>query len=107
MRKLYTFILTFVLCFSISSCTVNWFDKTFSVPWWSIAIPTVVLVLVVWVVAGKYLSKKTYVCPKCNGEFQPVWWKAALSLHINDDRIFRCPHCGKRSLCHLSYKNKR
>ena len=107
MRKLYLLLSVFTLMFGLSSCTVNWFDEKIEVPWWMIAIPTAVFVILVLVITGKYFSKQIYVCPKCNKEFHPDWKKAALSLHVNSDRMFKCPHCGKTSMCYLSYKNKK
>jgi len=85
----------------LSSCTVNWFDKQYDVPWWVIAIPVVILVLIFLVVARKCFSSREYVCPSCNHTFSPKWWQAALTVHINSDRVLKCPHCGKRGFCRL------
>ena len=83
---------------SLSSCQVNWFDKHYEVSWWVIAIPAVI----VFVWAGKHIASKKYICSKCNGAFYPKWWKAAISLHVNDDRVFKCPHCGNKGFCRIS-----
>lgn len=100
MKKIMTILL---LCgavgLSLTSCTVNWFDRQFDVPWWVIAVPVAVFSAIVWVAAGKHIASKKYVCPTCGQGFYPKWWRAALSVHVNDDRVFKCPHCGKRDLC--------
>ncbi len=86
----------------LSSCTVNWFDKQYDVPWWAVAIPVILLCLIFLVAACKYFTSKKYICPACNRTFSPKWWQAALTIHINSDRVFKCPHCGKRSFCRLA-----
>lgn len=99
MRK--TFISVTLLCSMLvllASCQVNWFDKHYEVSWWVIAIPAVI----VFVWAGKHIASKKYICSKCNGAFYPKWWKAAISLHVNDDRVFKCPHCGNKGFCRIS-----
>lgn len=91
-------ISTFALAFG----KVNWFDQQYDVPWWVIAVPVIIIFLITWIVAGKHIASKKYACPKCNKTFYPRWWKAAFSIHMNGDRIFKCPHCGKRGFCPLS-----
>jgi len=93
--------LLIVSLFSFTSCKVNWGDKQYDVHWWVIAIPVVIFSVVVLVMAGKYIASKKFVCPKCNKSFYPKWWKAALSIHINDDRVFKCPYCGRKGFCSL------
>ena len=90
----------------LTSCRVNWFDKQYDVPWWMVAIPVAVLFLIALVVARKCFASKTYVCPTCNSTFSPKWWNAAFTIHINSNRIFKCPHCGKRGFCRLSGKGE-
>ena len=99
MKKIAFVILTIVLVFSLTSCKVNWFDQQYDVPWWAIAIPVFVFSAIVLFVAGKHIASKKYVCPKCNKSFYPKWWQAALSIHMNDDRVFKCPHCGRKGFC--------
>lgn len=99
-------LLTFITMLSLTSCQVNWFDQHYDVPWWVIAVPAVLFLLIVLIAAGKCISKKEYVCPKCNQTFHPKWWKAAVSVHIGDDRVFKCPHCGRAGLCNVSHSSK-
>ena len=104
------FSLVVLLCIttlSLTSCNVNWSGEQYDVPWWTIAIPVVVFSVIVWFAAGKYIASKEYVCPKCNKTFYPKWWKAAFSVHINHDRVFRCPHCGRKGFCHVEDKDNR
>lgn len=98
MKKSVIVWLLLVLPFSLTSCKVNWYDQQYDVPWWVIAVPVVILFFVV----GKHIASKKYVCPNCYKTFYPKWWKAAFSIHINDDRVFKCPHCGKKDFCSLS-----
>lgn len=92
---------------SLTSCKVNWFDKQYDVPWWTVAIPVTVITVTVILLAGKIISSKKYICPECGKSFHPKWWQAMLSLHINSDRLFKCPHCGKRSFCSPSREKQR
>lgn len=106
MKRIIFVFLTCVLSFSLTSCQVNWFDKHYAVPWWIIVIPTVIFSLIVWIAAGKHIAAKRYVCPKCNRSFYPKWWKAAISIHMNDDRVFKCPNCGRKGFCTRSGETK-
>ena len=103
MKRSITIVLIIgVNLFFLTSCKVNWFDQQYDVPWWVIAVPVVVFSAIVWFAAGKHIASKKYVCPKCNKSFYPKWWHAAISIHMNDDRVFRCPHCGRKGFCPLS-----
>ena len=85
----------------LTSCRVNWFDKQYDVPWWMIAIPVAVWSLA-WLIGGSlYIASKKYRCPLCARTFSPKRYRAMLSVHVNGDRVFKCPHCGKRKLCQL------
>lgn len=102
MKKVSIVWLMLVLSFSLTSCKVNWFDQQYDVQWWVIAIPVIIFFAIVWIAAGKHIASKKYVCPKCNKTFYPKWWVAAVSIHMNDDRVFKCPHCGRKGFCPLS-----
>ena len=91
-------ILTFLMLF-LTSCKVNWFDRHYDVPWWGIAVPVASFLFFVCFFAGKSIAKKKYVCPQCCKTFSPKWQQAAFSIHINNDRLFRCPHCGRKNFC--------
>ncbi len=104
MKKFSLASCAFIVLLSLCSCQVNVSSATYDVPWWIIIVPTVVFIFVVWYAVGKYISKKKYVCPSCHKTFYPKWWGAAFSLHVNDDRALKCPHCKKKSFCHLSWE---
>ncbi len=95
-------VLICIMILSLTSCQVNWFDRHYDVPWWMIAIPIVIFSLIVWIVAGKCIASKKYICPKCNKTFYPEWWSAAVSIHINNNRVFKCPNCKTKSFCRIS-----
>ena len=90
----------------LTSCKVNWFDKQYDAPWWAIAIPVAIFSVAMILLCTKYITSKEYLCTKCGGKFHPKWYQAMLSLHINSDRYFKCPHCGKRSFCHIVREKK-
>ena len=99
MKKLAVVCSAIFLSLCLTSCEVHWFEKSYDVPWWVIAIPTLLILAAAWFFAGKAIAKKEYRCSKCQTDFYPVWWKAAFSVHVNDDRVFKCPHCGRKGFC--------
>ena len=101
-RKGYKLVLLLgALALSLCSCRVNLLHRSLDVPWWTIAIPVALIVILAWYFGGKYYAQKTYICPQCGGSFEPKWWLAAFTVYVMDARIYRCPHCGRRGFCHL------
>lgn len=96
-----TLLLIIISTLMFSSCDVHFGNIHYDVPWWVIAIPVAVILLSVYIIGGIILSKNEYVCPNCNKTFSPKWYKAAYTIHLNNDRVFKCPHCKKRGLCKL------
>jgi len=92
----------FLFIFTLSACDVHFGDNHYDIPWYFIAIPVIIFTAIVFAVAGKIIANKKYVCPKCYKTFSPKWWVAAFSLHINGERLFKCPHCGRKNFCHIS-----
>ena len=86
----------------LTSCRVNWYDRHYDVPWWVIAVPVIIFSAVTLFAGGQYIASKKFICPNCYKTFHPKWWKAMLSIHVNDDRLFKCPYCGKKGFCYLS-----
>ena len=76
-------------------------NTSYDVPCRLIAVPVIVYSVAVFYIAGKVISKKKYTCPSCGHTFYPKWWKAMFSVHINSDRVFRCPHCGTKDFCYM------
>ncbi len=99
MKKLAFGFSIFLLPLCLTSCEVHWFSKKYDVPWWWIAIPTLLFFFCICFFAGKRISKKEYVCPICQKTFYPKWWQAAFSIHVNEDRVFKCPCCGRKGFC--------
>lgn len=106
LKRILLLTLLLILPLPLTSCQVNWFGESYDAPWYVIAIPTLIFLCVALFIAGHCIAKKLYVCPKCGGEFHPLFWAAMLSVHINDDRLFKCPHCGHKGFCHGSRNNK-
>lgn len=105
MKKL---CLALLLCpMMLCSCEVHFGSARFDVPWWVIAIPVTIFAVAVFLIAGSYIAKKTYSCPSCGQSFHPKWWKAMLSIHVNEDRLFRCPYCRKKGMCHPAHESDR
>ena len=108
MKKI-RFVILFLLLASIltlTSCRVNWFGESYDVPWYVVAIPTLIICGIAFFIAGMSIAKKLYVCPKCGSEFHPDFWLAMCSMHIGSDRYFKCPKCGHKGFCHVSRNNK-
>ena len=100
MKKRILAILTVcIISLSLTSCKVNWFDKQYDVPWYCIAIPVAIFTCIMFFAAGKYIASKKYVCPKCHMSFHPKLFAAMFSIHLNDDRVFKCPCCGRKGFC--------
>lgn len=99
MKKRLLFGLFLSVPWVLTSCEVHWGGKSYEVQWWVNAVLIFLILSVTFIVAGLIISKTKYSCPKCNGIFYPKWWKAAFSIHMNSDRVFKCPHCGRRGFC--------
>ena len=106
MKKMSFFTVLCVMVFSLTSCQVNCFGEQFTVPWYVIVVPSVVIVLITWFAAAKHITSQKYVCPECGKTFYPKWKNAAFSVHMNDNRVLKCPHCGKKGFCPLSREMK-
>ncbi|MBQ6552914.1 MAG: hypothetical protein IJL83_04805 [Clostridia bacterium] len=85
-----------VLPLLLTACEAHIGNHSFEVPWYFIAIPVALFTVLVFVIAGIAISKNTYVCTECSHRFHPKWWKAAVSLHMNSSRLFKCPNCGHK-----------
>jgi DNA-directed RNA polymerase subunit RPC12/RpoP len=108
MKKI-RFVILFLLLASmltLTSCRVNWFGESYDVPWYVVAIPTLIICGIAFFIAGMSIAKKLYVCPKCGSEFHPDFWLAMCSMHIGSDRYFKCPKCGHKGFCTVSRNNK-
>ena len=103
MKKIFSIlILIFLMLVTLTSCEVHWFDKSYDVEWYVIAIPVTVFSVIVFGIGGTVISKKKYVCPECRHKFHPSFWVSVVSVHVGSDRYFKCPRCGKRSFCKIA-----
>ena len=105
LKRILFIAILLIMTFTLTSCRVNWFDKQYDVPWYVVAIPTLIICAIVFFIAGKSISNKLYVCPRCGSEFHPNFWLAMCSMHIGSDRLFRCPKCGHKGFCPVSRNN--
>ncbi len=92
-----------VLLVCLTGCEVHWNGESADFPWFVIAIPVILILLIGMAVQSAQVSTKHYVCPKCNHRFKPVRWRCMLAPHVNDDYLLRCPQCHSREFCHPSY----
>lgn len=106
MKKLKTLASSFALL-TLTSCDVHFGSRHYDVPWYIIAVPvavwTILIFLAVWIIGGKSFASHKYVCQECGEKFYPKWWIAGVSVHENNDLLYRCPHCGKRGFCPRSW----
>ena len=94
-RKALLLLSTAVLVLSLSSCTVNWFGETRDVAWYYIAIPVALIA-----VCGYFiLMSRTYICPRCHREFKAKPYQLSVMIHMNGQRLAKCPHCGRKGFC--------
>ncbi len=95
MKKIY-FLITMLICaFSLTSCRVNWFNTSYDVPWYFVAVP----IIIIFVIAYFVLMSGTYVCPDCKTEFKPKWYQLSVAVHFMDKRLVKCPKCGRKGFC--------
>ena len=94
-RFLKLFVLCAVLLICLTSCTVNWFGETREAPWWTIAIPVVIVSIISYYI----IYTRTYVCPYCGFTFKPKWYELSALTHYCKARLMKCPACGKRGFC--------
>lgn len=95
MKKLVLTTTLFLLTFLLTSCNVNWFGDSLSVPWYWIAVPVFLILLVSYLI----LMSRTYICPDRKNEFKPKWYEFSVCLHINGKRVVKCPKCGRKGFC--------
>ena len=95
MKKILFFAGVLGLSVVLCSCEVNWFGSTATVPWYAIAIPVAIIAVVGYII----LMNMTFICPHCGAEFKPKWYQLSVCVHINRNRLVKCPRCGKTSFC--------
>lgn len=83
----------------MTSCEVHNNGQSWDVPWHYIAIPVTAFSVICLTVSHIYIIHNTYKCPECGTEFKPRWHEISAWIHINDDRIMRCPCCHRKGFC--------
>ncbi len=99
-KKISLFLILFTVCLSLYSCRVNWFNTSYDVPWYYVAVP----VAIIFVIAYFVLMSSTYVCPDCKTEFKPKWYQLSVTVHFMGKRIAKCPKCGRKGFCDVKRK---
>ena len=89
------FLLLLITALSLCSCTVNWFGDTMDVPWYSVAIP----IMLIAVFGYFILMSKTYICPRCKTEFKAKPYQLYVAIHMGRRRMAKCPNCKRRGFC--------
>ena len=102
MKKILCALTIVAVLLTLTACEVHWFDKSYDVPWYVIAIPVALFSVIMFWISGTVISRKKYLCPHCRHKFQPSFWVAIVSIHVNSDRYFKCPRCGKKSFCKIA-----
>ena len=95
MKKIALTLALLLSALTLSSCRVNWFGRTLDAPWYAIAIPVLLIIVLSYVI----LIRGTYVCPDCQTEFKPRWYQLSVAFHLNGKRVVKCPKCGRRGFC--------
>ena len=75
--------------------TVNWFGAHYSVPWYFVWVPVILLIALILLLSLRILTKRTYVCPTCGKRHKPKRYDFRVLLHVGKDRLQRCPFCGE------------
>ena len=57
-------------------------------------------------VFARDMSRTVYTCEKCGKRFRGKWYSFLVSGHYGEDKYLKCPKCGKRTLCVISYDQK-
>lgn len=95
MKKVFLFSALAALALSLSSCKVNWFGETIDAPWYTVAIPVILIFAVAYVI----LMSRTFVCPYCKTEFKAKPHQLYVMVHFNGKRIAKCPNCNRKGFC--------
>ena len=101
-KRISVLILIVILALTLASCEAHFGSYRFDMPWWSIALISVVVITAGLIIGGVAVSKQEFVCPKCGEKFSPKWYQAAFGIHCIDERVFRCPRCGHKGFCKKS-----
>lgn len=83
----------------LTSCEVQYFGHSYDVLWYYIAVPVAIFSVLCLALSHISIIHQTFKCPKCGAKFRPKWYEISSWLHINDDRVVKCPVCKKKGFC--------
>ncbi len=63
----------------------------------------VIPIIIFFVCLGREEIEKWFICDKCGHRFKPEDKKVLFSIRMNNERMLKCPRCGKVSFCYPSY----
>ena len=86
----------------LTSCTVNWGVEQYEVPWYILVPPLIIFSAILFIISSKLIMSHSFRCTKCGKTFHPKLHQTLLSIHIGSSRLFRCPHCGHKGMCHVA-----
>ena len=95
MKKLLFAITLFTSTLLLSSCKVHWLGNAIDVPWYLVAIPIVLLLVVLYI----FMLSETYICPDCKTEIKPKWYQFSIAFQSGSKRVVKCPKCGRKGFC--------
>ena len=102
MKKTKLIVTLAALSVLLTSCKVNWFGKTADVPWYCVVVPVALIFVVLYIV----ILSHTYICPHCKTEFKAKPYQLYVTVHFNNKRIAKCPHCQRKGFCKIKTKSK-
>ncbi len=59
----------------------------------------IILGILICIFTYIYLVTRTYRCPSCGHTFKPKWNEISVTIHLGDERVVRCPRCGRKGFC--------
>ena len=92
--KKYLLPLFAVVPMVLTSCDAHFGSKHFDIPWWAVVLIIVIPVAAGIIISANVISKGEYKCRQCGKTFYPTKMQCVFSLHVGEERVFRCPHCG-------------
>ena len=95
MKKMLVIPMLVICVLVLSACRVHWFDHYYDVPWYVVAVPIVLIIIISHI----YIMSGIYICPKCNTEIKPKWYQIHTYIHYNGERVAKCPKCNRIGYC--------
>ena len=99
MKKCLSALLMILSAYLLTACKVNVFGSSYDVPWYIIGVPCILFLLACVLTAHGSIVRRTYQCPGCGKRFKPKWYEISSWIHLNDERVMRCPKCGRKGFC--------